>query len=321
MSFYDRERGRPGEPPLPKPYEFVPLATERPALRAPAGHHRYGDGLLSGEMRATLIARSPIHVASGLLEPRRDRDNPLVKALFRTNGHPVIPATSLKGCVRSIVEAISPSAVTLSKAYLPREAEAARSVERLDVTQRLFGMLGYQGNVAFADAPLLEGTVTIVRSVQLFRPRPESRGTYTNGERPKGRKFYMHGALAQGDVPLEVIAEGSSLSLLVRFTNVTPGELGLLLTGLGLGTSQFWPKLGGAKPACLGTLEVTAPTLVCYVPSAEYTTFAIAPQPLALAPLLEAARAEGLILAPQLQRLADILRWPREDRRCPERSY
>lgn len=315
-------RDRPGQPPLPKPYAFVPLANERPRLSPPAGHQRYGDGLLSGELRATIIARAPIHVASGLLEPRpRDRENPLVKALFRSNGQPVIPGTSLKGCIRSIVEAISPSAVTMTKVPIPDGIKPSRSVDRLDVTQRLFGMLDYQGAVAFADAPLREGGTTIVRSVQLFRPRSESVRTYADGERPKGRKFYMHGAQARGDLPLEVISEGSQLELLAHFENLTPGELGLLLTGLGLGKTPFCPKLGGAKPACLGTIEVTAPTLNIFDAHTGYADFAATPQPMEIAPLLAAAQSDELILDSQLTQLAEILRWPREDRRCPDRSY
>ena len=325
MSYYDRDDDR--EPPLPKPYGFVALPTDRPALCTPAGHDRYGDGLFSGELRATIIARSPIHVASGLLEPRpRDRENPLVKALFRTNGRPAIPGTSLKGCIRSIVEAISPSAVTMkTTAPVPAHLQGwkTKAGADLDVTQRLFGMLGYQGNVTFADARLCEGhPVTIVRSVQLHQPAKKStRPYFLDNGLLKGRKFYMHGALAMGNLPLEVIAEGGSLDLLAHFDNLTAGELGLLLIGLGLGEPRLWPKLGGAKPACLGTIEVSAPTLTIFSPHAGYADFAVESQPVALAPFVAAAHTEELILDQQLTDLAAILRWPREDRRCPDRNY
>ena len=158
-------------------------------------------------------------------------------------------------------------------------------------------------------------------SVQLFRPWPESVRTYADGTRLKGRKFYMHGALSRGDLPLEVIAEGGSLDLLAHFDNLTAGELGLLLIGLGLGEPRLWPKLGGAKPACLGTIEVSAPTQTIFQPHAGYADFTVESQPVALAPLLAAARIEGLILDTQLADLSEILRWPREDRRCPDRNY
>jgi CRISPR/Cas system CSM-associated protein Csm3 (group 7 of RAMP superfamily) len=321
MSF-QRDRGRrgPAEPPLPKPYEFVPLP-RTVKHDTPAGHQRFQH--LNGTLHATVIARSPVHVASGLLEPMRDRQYPMVKAHFRVNGRLAIPATSLKGCIRSILEAISPSAVAIRARPLPREAEPSRAVDRLDVAQRIFGALGYQGQVRFSDALIApeDTRPEIVPSVQLFRPRSEAVSTYFDGSRVKGRKFYMHGQLARGDLPLEACPAGSCFTFKMDFENLTEGELGLLLYALGLGEPKLWPKLGGGKPACLGTIEVVDARLETIAPRAAYTDFDVAPQPLEIAPLLQAARDEKLVLDEQLQRLAEVLRWPREDRRCPDRSY
>src|SRR5689334_5819296 len=120
MSFQRDRGGRgPVEPPLPKPYELVPLP-RRATQGRPAGHQRYNQ--LNGVLYAVLLARSPVHVASGLLERKRDPQYPMVKAHFRTNGQLAIPATSLKGCIRSILEAISPSSVAITRARpMPRE--------------------------------------------------------------------------------------------------------------------------------------------------------------------------------------------------------
>jgi len=312
----NRDRG-PQQPPLPKPYDFVPLPAGKPERRQPAGHHRYRPGTLSGTLEAVIVARSPVHVASGILEQiPSDRQYPLVKGHFRTGGVPAIPATSLKGCIRSIVEAISRSAVQVRRANPP-----PRSAEELDVAQRIFGALGYQGLARFADAPLREGKVVTVPTPQLFRPRPKARDTYFDGPTPRGRKFYMHGKLAQGNLPLEACAVGSRFALRLDFSNLTPGELGLILIALGLGEPRLWPKLGGGKPACLGTIEVLEPRLVCDDPRARYSDFEAAAAPLDIASLIAAARTEGLVLETQLTRLAETLRWPREDRECPDRSY
>jgi len=145
--------------------------------------------------------------------------------------------------------------------------------------------------------------------------------TYFDGRRPRGRKFYMHGALAKGDLPLEACEVGSRFALRLEFENLTQGELGLLLTALGLGEPKWWPKLGGGKPACLGTIEVVEPTLTAHNPQVSYSDLDAAPAPLAIAPLLEAARTKQLILDQPARRLAEILRWPREDRECPDRNY
>ena len=82
MSQGQRNRGSGGAQPLPKPYDFVPFAP-RVERNAPVGHHRYLH--LSGTLRARLIARSPVHVASGLLTQNRDPRYPLIKAHFRVN--------------------------------------------------------------------------------------------------------------------------------------------------------------------------------------------------------------------------------------------
>jgi CRISPR/Cas system CSM-associated protein Csm3 (group 7 of RAMP superfamily) len=326
----DRDRGRgAGQPSLRKPYAFVPLA-QRVTRQEPAGHHRFQH--INGRLDGVLVARSPVHVASGLLEPRTDRQYPLVKAQFRVNGQPAIPGTSLKGCIRSILEAISSSAVTATRAQIPREAQPSRANDNLDVAQRLFGAMGYQGQVRFSDVVAETDMLKIEPTTQLFRPRREALQAYYDGRQVKGRKFYMHGELAKGDLPLETCPVGTRFVFRVDFANLTAGELGLLLIALGLGEPRFWPKLGGGKPACLGTVEVVERTLSLDDDShAAYKEFDLPDAAVTDSqPYLAAARTEQLVLdapnQPQLRKLAEILRWPNEDdegkkRNCPDRSY
>lgn len=326
MTYRDRERGGPPQPPLPKPYEFVPLPAGRIPLAQPAGHDRLKADLVHGVLTATLIARSPVHVASGLLEPRRDRDNPLVKAHFRTNGRPAIPGTSLKGCIRSIVEAISLSSVGViapkNRHDIPDNLRPSTRRDALDVSQRLFGTLGYQGAIRFADALLLHGNTTIFRSVQLHAPAKTKQPYLNDDDKAEGRKFYMHGKPAEGGLPLEVCPVDSRFELTMHFQNLTRGELGLLLFGLGLGEPRLWPKLGGAKPVCLGTLEVSTPKVCLSTPTERYSSFDDDDHTeVELATLFQEAHARTLVLREQLDKLADILRWPNEGRNCPERNY
>lgn len=321
MSNGPRNRGSGDAQPLPKPYDFVPFA---PQVRRdkPVGHHRYLH--LSGTLRARLIARSPVHVASGLLTHSRDQRYPLIKAHFRVNGTPVILGTSLKGCIRSIVEAISPSSVGITRASrLPSHLRASDKPEHLDVAQRIFGALGYQGQVRISDAALDGGQTTIQGTPQLFSPRPEAPAYVDERGQLRGRKFYMHGRLASGDLPLEVCPVESRFTFCMDFENLTPGELGLILIALGLGEPRWYPKLGGGKPACLGTIEVIELQIEITDPVGQlYADFDTPAARTADIPaLIQAAHDEGLVLKNQVHRLADILRWPRDDRQCPERSY
>lgn len=326
MSFRDSDRDSAPGAPLPKPYAFVPLPEGRVPTAPPAGHHRYKPDCYTGTLTAKIIARSPVHVASGLLEPTGNRQYPLVKGHFRTEGKLAIPGTSLKGCIRSIAEAISHSYVQITRSRdIPDDYRPPRVVgkisETLDMVQRIFGTLGYQGLVRFGDALLKEGKMAIVPSVQLFRPRPETTSTYFSNLRPRGRKFYMHGQLAKGDLPLEACEQNSHFEMKMEFENLSAGELGLVLTALGLGEPRLWPKLGGSKPACLGTIEIVDPLLLAYTGAEAYLTFDAAPQPLDIMPLVATARTERLVSSVQLVLLSEILRWPREERNCPEQSY
>lgn len=311
------------QPSAPKPYGFVPLPDQAPPLTQLAGHHCYRAEALSGVLEAVIIACSPVHVASGLLEHRPNDKPPLAKAHFRTGGRLAIPGTSLKGCIRSIVEAITPSAVSITRLRkLEAKYSPARSASQLDLAGRIFGALGYLGTVNFADALLQEGQVEIVPAPQLFRPRAEASHIYFDEDsRPRGRKFYMHGNLAKGNLPLEACAAGSKFRLRMSFNNLTKEELGVILIALGLGEPRFCPKLGGGKPVCLGTIEISQPVLHCDNPHARYSdaeTVAAIPT---IDELITAGRS--LVLQPQLEHLASILRWPRDDddRDCPKGSY
>lgn len=318
----NNRRDRDNQNPLPKPYDFVPLPEEKIKLEAVNGHHIYQKQNLTGYLTTTIIARSPVHIGSGLLELSDHKRYPLVKGLFRSQNKPVIPGSSLKGCIRSIVEAITASTVQVTRAYdLPRQYQVSKSITDLDIAQQIFGSLGYQGLVRFHDAVLEAGDVEIVPSVQLFRPRSESHNTYFHGRMPKGRKFYMHGKLAEGNLPLEACAVDSRFSLRIDFENIGRAQLGVFLVGLGIAEPSFCPKLGGAKPACLGTIEFADLNIFYIDRQNAYHNFDLAYQTLVAEELIQAALADKVIQTKQLHKLAEILQWPNTDRNCPDRNY
>lgn len=312
-------------PQYPKPYDFVEFPKDKIRTSEPYGHQIYRPESLSGQIEGFIIARSPVHVASGLLEPREDRQYPLVKACVRSKGKPILPGSSLKGCIRSITEALTHSYLPVvgrdsrdfSELQLPR-IRSREKPEKIDPASQLFGTLNYQGLVYFHDAVLLEGQTTVVPSVQLFRPRAEARPIYRDGNRPRGRKFYQHGKLAKGNLPLEACPEGSRFALRVTFENLKPADLGLLLTALGHGNTQFWPKLGGHKPACLGTIEFQDLQIRVLEQQESYSSFELQYREVDTTTLIDAA--QSLVLSTQLGQLAEILRWP-NDRQCPDGVY
>lgn len=311
------------EPPLPKPYAFVSIPEARMNPRHPTGHDAYAPNLITGAISGTLIALSPIHVASGNVE-LTGRQPPLVKAHFRRSDRPTIPGSSLKGVVRGIVEAISdpPSCLRVTQARfdnIPGNVKRCARKDSLCVACRMFGAMDYWGQVSFADAMLEQGGTEIIQIPSLFQPRSRE-GVYFDKGKVKGRKFYMHGQggrTAHGNVPVEVCPVGARFQLNVRFENLERGQLALLLTALGQGTPGLIPKLGGAKPACCGSLNITNVT-VTTIPvrssALEFESAATEENLESLVGVTDAINRESL------SRLADILRYPGENV-CPDRNY
>jgi hypothetical protein len=305
----------------------VPLA-ENLGMRidpgAHRGHDRYSADLLSGQLAGTIEALSPVHVGSGAIErtarlvPAAAAETPLVFAHARASGVPVLPGPSLKGAVRSIVEAITASCL---RARQPREVppyllpacqrREGRPAE-LCVACRLFGAPGYEGRVRFLDAPLVEGEPTLALAPPLLAPRAR------RNLAPPGRKFYAHGRPASGSVPLEVCPVGARFRWRLEVTNLQPAELGLLLLALGQGDPPLWPKLGGYRPGCFGSVQVHLDALRLDTPETRYLAYAAAVEDGApeVAPYGQALADSGLLLADRLERLATILRYPGE-RDCP----
>jgi hypothetical protein len=185
----------------------------------------------------------------------------------------------------------------------------------------MFGSLGYLGQVRFSDAVQVSGGVEVVYAPPLYAPRPRVRRYYDNRGKVAGRKFYYHGQLAKGDTPLEACPAGSEFTFSVQFDNLEEKELGLLLIVLGQGEPKFYPKLGGGKPACLGSVEVIIEVLEVRGGKEAYLSYETEGTPADPARYVEMALAdEKLVLPRQLAELARVLRYPSE-RECPSRNY
>jgi len=311
-------------PQEPKPYDFVPLP-DRVERAKSAGHDSFKRGLLTGTIVGELVALTPVHVASGNVELTGNNRIPLVKAHFRAGGKIAIPGSSLKGAVRSIVEAITRSCVRVQsrtlRDKLPRGFEPCEPRDGnalLCPACRLFGAMGYQGQVRFLDASLIQGKLTTMFTPSLFAPRTYARVYYDCSGTVKGRKFYFHGQPAKGNVPLEVCDVGSRFRLRVDFANLTDAELGVLLTALGQGNPPFALKLGGAKPACCGSIEVEIESVETWDIAGDALSFESSVDKADCNRLVNEAKA--LLVRANLERLHSILSKDSQ-RSCPSQSY
>lgn len=319
-----------------KPFDYIPFAT-RVQKDPPAGHHHFAADLLTGYLTGTITVLTPLHIASGSIEltkqvaPQFAPATPLIKAFVRSGGVRVIPGSTLKGCVRSVFEAITPSTVGKvgrrvrlpnrdleEPSKLARNKNAARNLlppaqNLLSPADRLFGVMDYLGPVQFCDAQQVGNAVELVRLPALFSPRSTA---------VKGRKFYKHGNPAAGKTPIEAIPVGGSFTFRCEFANLTAAELGALLIAMGKGEPAFNLKLGGGKPVCYGSIGIQLAGIYVYENIVEaYLSWETGIKMLDVKPLVDAALAnDKLILRPQLSKLAETLTFTTE-RNAPSGNY
>ena len=312
---------------------FVPIEPLGPEDRQPPlGHERYHPDAVSGRLDLTLIVATPLHVSSGRVRLRRGEHPPLVREMTRVNGKPCIPASTLKGVVRSVVEAITRSCVRVTDVHskkgkwqkygvqYPSGTQGCKNPENLCLACRMFGALGFEGHIRFSDAVLTSGSLGIARMPPLWEPARKGAAPYMRGKHPMGRKFYRHGQPAtQANTPVEILTPKSQLSFSVRFENLTPAEVGVLLTALGLGKPALVLKIGGGKTACYGSAFVQLDDLQIWDDvRLAYADYDVKRQARSADRYLQAATE--LLLVDHLETLAEIWKYDTA-RRCPEGDY
>jgi Uncharacterized protein predicted to be involved in DNA repair (RAMP superfamily), COG1337 len=256
-----------------KPYDFVPFPKGRPDRKKGAGQDKLDACLLSGTLELTLHTLTPVHVGLGYSDFIKAGDREYLAALQAskpvreddtTRRRYLIPGSSIKGAVRSIVEAITRSCIRITQGrhrpYIPQGYGGCMSVNDLCIACRLFGAQDYQGHVSFEDAVAPKGSLVLLGTPLLWTPARGGRGLpprYLERDRAKGRKFYRHARPPSGVDPRACIKSGAELPLRIHFLNLSEAELGVLLTALGLHPDHRFPiKLGGGKPVGLGSVQI-----------------------------------------------------------------
>lgn len=318
--------GRQQQQAAPKPFAFVPLP-RRINRREPIGHDQYHEDHISGQIHGTIEALSPIHIGSGVIDIGQDVE--LIKTAVQTGGNVVMPGSSLKGAIRSVLEAISESCVSKVsyqvRRAVPRDFSECRQKNRLCVACRMFGAMGFQGNIAIQDAPHIEGEIGTEYVPELYAP-----GRYQRRMRDiPGRKFYMHGEVASGETPVEACKKGSKFRFVIQVDNLKKSEWGLLFTALGHHPEHpFKLKIGGAKPVCFGSIDIQIDEIRVEEQTQDrYLDWDVQLEAARSGEQLETWKREctdqatnAIIKQDLLTELAQILRYP-NDRNCPSGLY
>ncbi|MEH1783228.1 MAG: RAMP superfamily CRISPR-associated protein [Nostoc sp.] len=267
----NRSSGGGSSPELaPKPYEFVSFPKERPNLQRPIGHHKYFSDRLHGTLYLTLKVQTSLHVSTGVVVMGSDIGNnriPLIKTMVQGVDQKLsIQGSSLKGCIRSVYEAITNSTLAVItnkyRSQIPPERLPCRNKEQLCPASRVFGALDWQGLLDFNEAKCESMGFSTGFMPSLYRPRPDESNAYFIQGRVAGRKFYYNTirAIDKGQnsgIPVQQAGREYIFKTQLNFKNLLPEELGTLLIILGQDSKcPIALKVGGGKPIGMGTMTV-----------------------------------------------------------------
>lgn len=256
-------------------YDFVPLVPDvRRVARAEACWDRHASGTLSGRIELTLIAEQPLHVGGGSKEARPPH---VVLRGARIRGRPGIPGSSLKGVLRARYEAITRSCTNLFPAStLIKIRSSTTRIKKARLTPSLrpaalgggctercacpacalFGRMSLRSRITVTDLVCIGDTEFALAAMpERFGPnlhhvgpsRINASGDAFDVLGLHGRKFHRgRGPATEARQHVETIPPGAELFGQIRLFNVTPAEVGGLLTALGCDPVSAI-KLGGGK--------------------------------------------------------------------------
>ncbi|MEW6399742.1 MAG: RAMP superfamily CRISPR-associated protein [Bacillota bacterium] len=271
------------------PYGFVSLAGE-PERLAPTPHHRFEGA--SGRLLCTLTTKTPLFVYDPRFARSAGGGHEEARFPVRPDGSAFIPGSSLKGVIRSVVEAVEPSCFRFFsnvyrgkgataglslEARLPRGFEHCQDHSRLCPACRLFGsvyrdQVVHAGKVTVSDAVAPPGSYEIQPKIildVLSTPKPEGRpDTYVlreRGNEVRGRKFYRHrldGVLTRAggrrdnqNKTVWPVAPDSVFTFEVGYSDLHESELRVLLYALAL-EPGLWHKVGMGKSIGMGSVHI-----------------------------------------------------------------
>jgi len=329
-------------PELPqKPYELVSFPKERPNLQRPVGHHKYFSDRLHGTLYLKLKVQTSLHVSTGLVVMGSDIDSKvsLIKTMVQGVDQKLsIQGSSLKGCIRSVYEAITNSTLAVVtnryKDKIPTERLLCEKKEKLCPASRVFGALNWQGLLDFNDANCTSVGFSTGFMPSLYRPRPDENQAYFIRGKVAGRKFYYNTnqAIDKGEnsgIAVQQAGREYTFITQLHFKNLLPEELGTLF--IALGQDPKYPialKVGGGKPIGMGTMSVSIDKIAQPQSLKErYSSYQVSASDELTGNKLAQfkqkqiqAAYSGLIEKPQLEELAAILRYP-SDRQPPTGMY
>jgi len=177
------------------PYVFIPFGTSQPKEKRPSwesheqlgeGHHShamYASNALHGRLVCRLTTRTPIFIGAGDI----GNDLPKRKDYFKLKGEVALPATSLRGMISSLHEAITCSALRVmhDRKYSVRQQTGGMTVNAY--ASSAIGRIHIQSDGSLSVEPL---TLPTLASVNRYAIGPEYAFCYQADEDDIRRAYH-----------------------------------------------------------------------------------------------------------------------------------
>lgn len=247
-----------------KPYSFIPLLKTQP-------HKNNKKSDLKGKINLTIEVLNAVHISKDSYD--MTEKNVVYKQFFRIGDNYAIPATSLKGMIRSFAEMVSYSCISPSKItsnnlpyYKKKSCKVPnpkfKTEDPMCIICDIFGAMGKGSKIKISNFTHEKdtGKVSIQGLPTLRGPHADEAHIYLDEDKKfKGYKIYNHGIssiLKSGDYTCECLTKGAIFTGKILYENFDEEELELLCYSLGL-CDDFNHKLGYGKPAYYGSVKIS----------------------------------------------------------------
>lgn len=230
----------------PSNYEFVPFIKPRKFTAD-------SKEVFSGYIEIELITVDKLFIGSGM---SHFDGVDIPASTLQENGKLIIPGSSLKGAVRHISRAVSPSCIPDAK-YNEIKDGFFRKCDKNDccIVCDMFGMMSKASKIRFTDLISENGKTVKIKVPEQHNPKKE-KDKYKEDDKFIGYKFYYTECEERNLPPkesIEAIVENTSFTGKIFFNKLYKEELQLLMFALSF-SEAFSIKLGKYKADGFGTV-------------------------------------------------------------------